>query len=198
MMVARTVRENMWKQCIGVLLLCVSCAHGQIRLAGEVARGSEFRKELGAGLVFILTPTESGWTIGIVPKTKCSEEGDWAAVANAPYRGYNALNLDSSYGITAQEAVKINPREFSFAADCEGYKNEARRLETVLWSYTHPQAEVDDAMAKLGTSRLGKGKLTILDAKVSHAEQDIDGKNYGRIDRLKFRLEVELPGPPKR
>jgi hypothetical protein len=163
------------------------------RFSGEVSRGQEFRKEISAGLELVLTPTESGWTIGIGPKVKCTEHDDWAAVVNAPYRNYNALRLDSSYGVTAQEAVGINPREFVYVTNCDDYQQEAKRLEVVMWPYNHTQAETDDAMAELATLASGKARLTILASKVSPAEQEIAGKNYGRIDYLRFRLDVAPP-----
>jgi hypothetical protein len=74
-------------------------------LTGEVSRGQEYRKEIGAGLVFLLRPSQEGWTIEILPMAPCDKPGDWASVVNAPYRNYNALHVDASYGITAQQAV---------------------------------------------------------------------------------------------
>jgi hypothetical protein len=67
------------------------------------------------------------------------------------------------------------------------------RLQIVLWPYNFSEHELDNARAKLGTSVLGKGRLTILKAKVSQAEHDIEGKNYGKIDWLKFRLNITSP-----
>ncbi|MGA2273761.1 MAG: hypothetical protein ABSH00_09410 [Bryobacteraceae bacterium] len=165
------------------------------RLTGEVSRGQEFQREIGSGLLFQLKPTdEAGWMIRIVPKVFCSEAADFASVVNAPYRNYNSLHVDASYGISASEAVeKMGPREFRFVLTCEDYELESRRLEIVLWGYTHSQQEIDEALAKLGTSPLGRGKLTILESKVSPAEHDIQGKNYGKIDWLKFRLDITFP-----
>jgi len=144
-------------------------------------------------LLFLLKPNDSGWIIGVMPKTRCVENEDWVAVVNAPYRNYNSLHLDASYGITAEEAVKMGPRKLSFVVACEDYKQESRRLKIVLWPYTHSQAETDEALALLGTSPLGKAKLTILNFKVSRTEQDIDGKNFGKIDGLKFKVELSPP-----
>jgi len=162
-------------------------------LVGEVSRGQEYRKEIGSGLLFLLKPTESGWMISVVPKSPCTENGDWASVVNAPYRNYNSLHLDTGYGVTAKEAVGISPREFSFVVTCDDYKRESRRLDIVLWPYRYSQREQDDALAKLGSSPLGKGSLTILNSKTSPADQNIEGKNYGKIDALRFRLDITSP-----
>jgi hypothetical protein len=141
---------------------------------------------------------ETGWMIRIVPEVPCGEKGDFASVVNAPYRYYNSLFLNTDYGVSAKEAMEMNPREFSFVVTCEDYKIESHRLEIVLWSYSYTQQERDEALAKLGTSPLGKGKLTILDSKISPAEREIGGKNYGQIDWLKFRLDITPPAARRR
>jgi hypothetical protein len=174
---------------VALLLAIPVCGQNYVtRLSGEVSRGQEFRRDIGSGLEFVLRPSETGWTISIVPKTKCTDNDDWAGVVNAPYRNYNTLHLDSSYGITAQEAVGISPREFLYVTNCDDYKQEARRLEIVLWPYNYTQQETDDALAKLATLASGKARLTVLEAKVGP----------GRIDSLKFRLDVARPSRPGR
>jgi hypothetical protein len=37
-------------------------------LSGEVTRGQDYRREIGSGVLFLLTATGSGWKIGIIPK----------------------------------------------------------------------------------------------------------------------------------
>jgi hypothetical protein len=162
-------------------------------VSGEVALGHDYGREIGSGLLFLLTATGSGWKIGIVPKAPCSEDGDWASVVNAPYRSYNSLHLDTEYGVTAKEAVDFNPREFSFVTTCADYKRESHGLNIVLWSYAYPQKVADEALIKLGTSPLGKARLTILKSKISLAERNIEGKNYDKIDWIKFRLDITAP-----
>ena len=159
-------------------------------LGGEVFRGQEYRKEIGSGLVFLLKPTDTGWMIGIVPKSACGDNGDWATVVNAPYRNYNALFVDASYGVTAAEAVGFGPRKFSFVMTCDDFKRERHRLEIVLWPNSYSQREADEALAKLGSSPLGRATFSILDSKISRAENNIEGKNYGKIDWLRFRLDI--------
>jgi hypothetical protein len=183
-----------------VLLFAVSgfAQNYVAHLSGEVARGQEFRREIGPGLQFALVPSETGWMIGISPSRRCLEPDDWASVVNAPYRNYNSLYVDTGYGVTAREAVDITPREFSFLTNCEDYKREFRRLEIVLWPADHSQKEADEALATLGTSPLGKGRFTILDSRVSPAADEIEGKNYGKIDWLRFRLDISPPAAPKR
>jgi hypothetical protein len=105
-------------------------------------------------------------------------------VVNPPYRNYNQLWVAVAYGNTASEAVHdFNPRQFLFVLTCADYKLESHRLDIVRWPGNYSQQVGDAARKELGTSPLGKGTFTILNSKVSRAEQDIQGKNY-REDRL--------------
>ncbi len=183
---------------MSAVLLWVSLLSAQERVAhlsGEVFRGQEFRREIGSGLFFVLGPSDTGWIISIEPKTACiTKDDDWAYVVNAPYRNYSALRVDASYGITAKEAVSaMNPRKFSFVVSCADYRLESHRVQVVLWPGNYPPGERDAAFKELATSPQAKAEFTILDSKVSPAAQDIEGKNYGKIDWLKFRLDVQFP-----
>lgn len=135
--------------------------------------------------------------IRIVPKAPCmNARDDWAAVVNSPFRNYNALYVDASYGITAKEAVgAMNPRNFSFVVTCGDFKVEGHRLEVALWPYSYSKGEAEAALAKLGTSQLGKAQFTILHSKVSEAAEDVEGKNYGKIDWMRFDVDFALPLP---
>jgi hypothetical protein len=164
-----------------------------LHFSGKVFNGQEYRKEFASALVLRLTPTFSGWNIGVIPSVPCEPDEDWASVINPPYRGYNALLLDSSYGTTAREAVSYSPRVFHFLLSCGDYKRERRRLEIVLWPYTHSKKVSDDALANLGTSRHGTIKFTILQSKISPADEDVAGRNFGKIDWLRFKVDVSLP-----
>ena len=155
--------------------------------------GHEYQREFAPGLILKLTPNDSGWFIGVVPNAPCKSNDDWAAVITSPYRGYNALDLDSSYGITAKEAVAISPRKLKFLLTCDDYKRESRRLEIVLSPYSYSDEVYDDALAKLGTSRAGAITLTILQSKISPAGEEVEGRNYGKIDWLRFKVDVSLP-----
>ena len=98
-----------------------------------------------------------------------------------------------SYGVTAEEEVADSPREFSFVTNCADYRTESRRLRTVLWPYTATRRDYEDALAKLGTSPLGKGRLWITDSRVSHSDGK-PGEHRGSIRWMKFAVEINLPG----
>ncbi len=163
-----------------------------LRIAGALSRGEAFRKPITPKFDFVLKPNDTGWTISVVPVAACGNSGDWATVVNPPYRNYNALHVDASYGTTAWEAVAWLPREFRFVTTCAGYRQESERLNIVLWPYSFSEREASEALKMLGTTANGQGRFTILDSKVSRAKKEIEGKNYGQIDWLKFEVEITL------
>src|SRR5438067_1221608 len=100
---------------------------------GELSRGHNFRQSIGHGLTLLLTDDGAGWTIGVSPQTATEPQcGDLAWVVNPPFRNYNALYLNASYGMTAQEAVEISPREFNFVLSCAGLKREATFVDRLI------------------------------------------------------------------
>jgi hypothetical protein len=165
------------------------CSAGAICFSGEVSAGGEFRRSLNTELGFVLA---GGWEIAIVPKHPEGDCREFASVVNAPYRAHRDLDIDTSYGWTAEEAVSASPREFRFVTNCSDYRTESERLNIVLWPYTATPQKVNEAMARLGTSRLGKGRLWITDARVSHSDDTADEK-LGRIEWMNFSVEIILP-----
>ena len=166
-----------------------TCATGAICFSGRVSDGNEFRKSLNGELEFVL---QRGWTIAVAPKHPEGECDEFASVVNAPYRAHRDLYIDTSYGWTAEEEVSSSPREFRFVTNCADYRTESDRLDIVLWPYTATKEKADDALAKLGTSPLGEGRLWITDSKVTH-EHDTPDNKRGKIEWMTFTVEITLP-----
>jgi len=171
---------------------------------GEASEGKSFRKDIGHGLDFVLTPASmgggiTGWTIEISPQGKPSDPecGDFVWVVTPPYHSYNDRYIDTSYGTTAQEAVHISPREFNFVLVCKDYLKENERVERVLGSYSYSKQEVDEAMAMLGTSPLGKGRMWIEDSKITPGHDSGTGEGLGAIHWIKFKVEIKFPAAPQ-
>lgn len=165
------------------------CPPRAICFSGTVSEGREFHKALNTELEFALI---DGWTIAIVPKRPEGDCRELASVVNSPYRAHNDLDIDMSYGWTAEEEVTAPPREFRFVTNCKDYKTELERLNIVLWPYAATQQEYEEASAKLGTSPLGKGRLWITDSKISHSGDTPDQK-LGKIEWMTFSVEILLP-----
>jgi hypothetical protein len=189
---------------LAALLICAAATHPAeakeeiVRFQSEVSSGHEFRAPIGHGLVLALKGGAGGWTIVVSPqKTTDPACEDFAWVVNPPFRSYNALDLDASYGITAREAVEISPRKFHFVLSCAGLKRESTFVERLIMSspagMQPTEKQVAEAEAKRGTSPQGHGSLWILDYKISAAPEDIEGKNYGQIDWIRFRVEIRFP-----
>lgn len=166
-----------------------ACSKGAICFAGRVSEGQQFRRALNDELEFVLSPD---WTIMVVPKRAEGACWEFASVVNPPYRAHRDLYINMSYGWTAEEEVADSPREFEFVTNCADFLAESERLNVVLWPYTVSKEKYDDALAKLGTSKLGKGRLWITGSKVSHA-RDTEDEKLGKIEWMSFSVEVVLP-----
>jgi hypothetical protein len=158
------------------------CRSGAICFSGEVSEGQEFRKTLNAELEFVLA---GGFGIAIAPKRPEGDCQEFASVVNSPYRAHRALDIDTSYGWTAEDEVSWSPREFRFVTNCTDLRTESDRLSIVLWPYYATPQKYEEAMAKLGTSPLGKGRLWITDSRIK----------LDKIEWMKFSVEIVLPRP---
>jgi len=166
-----------------------TCSMGAICFSGEVSAGEEFRKSINAELEFVLAP---GWTITVVPKKPEGDCQEFASVVNAPYRAHRDLYIDTTYGWTAEDEVSTTPREFRFVTNCADYRTEYERLSILMWPYYAPTPRsYDEALAKPGTSALGKGRLWITNSKITHVGDTADNK-AGTIEWMKFTVEIML------
>jgi hypothetical protein len=168
-----------------------TCSAGAICFTARVAEGQEYRQTLSKDLEFVLRP---GWNITIVPAHPEGNCNEFASVVNPPYRAHRDLYIDMSYGWTAEEEVSSSPREFDFVTNCADFRTESERLNIVMWPYTATKEKYEEALAKLGTSLVGKGRLWITDSKVSHVHDSAQNKS-GRIEWMSFAVEIRLPRP---
>jgi hypothetical protein len=164
------------------------CATGAICFSGEVVSGHEFRHPINSSLEFVLEP---GWNITVVPKQPEGDCKEFASVVNPPYRAHRELEIDTSYGWTAEDEVYASPRNFYFVTSCADYRAEAQRLGIVLWGDGATEQQYKEAQKKLGTSPLGTARLWIIDSKITHAKDTSD--KSGTIQSMKFAVEIKLP-----
>jgi hypothetical protein len=169
-----------------------ACSAGAICFSGEVSAGKEFRKTINDQLGFVLKPAEPGWTIQVVPRAEAGCD-EFATVVTGPYRYHSDLDIDMSYGTSAEDEVSWSPRRFSFVTNCKDYRTEWDRLQIVLWPYSFTVREVNKAQAELGSSPLGRGRLWITGSKITHTSDTPDDK-LGTIEWMRFTVEIRLPG----
>ncbi len=191
-----------WTIIASLLSLNAGAEDRTIRFSGEVAQKLAFRKDIGHGLDFVLKPLNekhygvlNGWTIEVEPQGKYSDPEctDYLWVVTPPYRFWNHRYLSTEYGNTAQDVVAFSPREFSFVLNCDDYKIERQRVDRVLWPYTYSKDDVDDSLAKLGTSPHGTGRLWIRDSKYTSGDKTTNPVKPGEIHWIKFEVEIKFP-----
>jgi len=73
--------------------------------------------------------------------------------------------------------------------NCTDYRTESKRLEIALWGDGANEQQYKDAVSKLGSSRLGVGRLWITAWKITNA-QDSGGD---KINWMRFSVEIILP-----
>jgi hypothetical protein len=170
-----------------------TCSPQAICFSGEVSNGQEFRHTISPELDFVLQP---GWTIAIALKKPEGDCNEFASVVNAPYRAHRDLYIDTSYGWTAEQEVYASPRSFRFVMNCADYRTESSRLNIALWGDGVTGQKYDEALAKLGTSPLGTGRLWITASHISHSNDTSDNKS-GSIQWMRFTVEIKLPSHNK-
>jgi len=176
--------------------ISITAQENRLPFSGEVSHNQEFRKEIGGGLVFVLAPDEdNGWTISVEPKENPNDPAcdDYVAVATPPYHGENARFINTAYGVPAKDAVSHSRREFAFVTNCADNRREEGWLERVVNPGGYSDKEIKEGYAKLGTSPVGTGVLSILDSRTSPAKETVAGVNLGQIDWLKFEVTITQP-----
>ena len=65
-------------------------------------------------------------------------------------------------------------------------------MELAIYPSAASKQEVDDALAKLGASPLGKGRLWIEDSKVIPGYESGTADDLGAIRWIKFKVEIKI------
>jgi hypothetical protein len=173
------------------------CLH--LSFAGEVSAGQVFERKFTKKLGFRLNPSQSGWTIEVIPYEQTdSGNAGYVWVVNFPYRSYNVRDLDASYGTTAKEAVKYSPRDFNFVLNEQQFKRASDLVEMAIMSRPQSdhrsQQELDkesmDAGQALEALPVAKDRLTIMNSRVADSAEKGD---FGSIEWLKFKVELHVP-----
>ena len=160
---------------------------------GRVNAGQTYRVELSDALVFrldadSLEANPPGWIIRVAPPA--TSDDDYSMVATPPYRFANARYVDTSYGVTAEQALAHTPRAFAFVASPADYASARRALDVLLWPYSFTDAQVDSAGAVLDALPAYPATFFIEGGEVSAPTPTYP---VGRIEWMTFRLEACVP-----
>ena len=163
------------------------------RLRGTVSSGQEFWKEVMPGLLFRLdpeagAPNPTGWTIRVTPVD--SPETDYSMVATPPYRFANPRYVDTGYGMTAQTALSMTPRDFAFVASSRDYNVARGALDVLLWPGNHSEAEVEEARSVMAELPVYPATFSILEGSVRPGDS---ANPNGLIEWMTFEVELCLP-----
>lgn len=191
-------------------------------LEGEVAFGKGFAQPIGNGLSLLLQPIHSGWILRVLPSATppaqigAQDQFDYAEIATPPYQSVTPLSISTDFALRAQDAVGWNPRRFHFAADAGAFARMAAAYAAFAKGGAG-KAVAERALAA-GVARAPEGLFTVLDSRLVPGAADQSGvasavsANFtgtahlldlpspgqatplGRIEWLRFRVELELPG----
>jgi hypothetical protein len=192
-------------------------------LEGELNSGKELSQAIGGGLRVYFQPIASGWILRVLPASGPPGEHDYAELATPPYRSVTPLSISTDFAFRAQDAVGWNPRRFRYATSAASYARLARDYAAVTAPNGTPngtprEAEVDLArdLAR-DLAQTSEGTFTILDARLvpgtadqwkaaaavaahflstAHtliAEPDGHTSPLGRLDWVRFRLQLDVP-----
>jgi hypothetical protein len=162
-----------------------------LRFTGEAKAGEDFRKPIGHGLAFRLDQDQDGWTIEVGPEGRSSCE-DFVSVIATPLRGPQINKINTDYGVSAADAVQ-RTRQFPFVLNEKDCALESARREIILWPYSYPKEEANQALAHFGTSPTGTAVVRFLDSRISPSGRLVQGKDLGKIDWIKFEVTITFP-----
>lgn len=98
--------------------------------------------------------------------------------------------MDTSYGLTADQALSLTPRRFAFVASPEEYAVATEALDILLWPGTHAPEQVEAATATIAALRTYPGTLSILDGGTIPPDS---AHPLGLIEWMSFRVDLCLP-----
>lgn len=162
-----------------------------IVISGELSAGKSFKRDIGQGLTFQLVPSPasfgSGWDIQIVPDNAATGFAEYASIATPPYHQYKPVYLNASYGVTAEQAVKM-VRRFQFVETPEDSQAASVVVNTVV--YTLDWTSHKDSIAAEATKiPVGVGELRVISSRVTPGR---NAEDLGSINRIKFQANLWL------
>lgn len=159
---------------------------------GEVRDENSFDRDIGRGLIFRLVRSPEsygkGWDIQVVPKDVASGFPEYATVATPPYHLYKPTYLNASYGVTAEEAVAMNPRRFQFVETPHDSQAATVVMQTMVYTidwHLHAKQLQEEA----GKIPVGIGELRIMSSRVTKGKNSED---LGSVDQLEFEARFWL------
>ena len=180
------------------MLVAPLCAGPPSRFAGAVRAGQIFRKEIGSGLVFVLSPSDdrgSGWTIEVRP---ADDSDNFVRCVTFPLHGPTEADILSWQFVTEDNErlpeatlATLKRRNFQFVLNRSDQKRACNEMSVVAEGPTHT---AKDGTLVVGTPGyksplLGEGTFYIKAIQLS----GIGRSKHATFDSLSFTVEIMLP-----
>lgn len=160
---------------------------------GHIIKGQSYKKDIGSGLLFKLTPTSGGWSMDIVSNNRGVDDYGFASIATPPFHGTgkNPLEINGEYygpGDATSGLLK-QVSNFIFVLN----KQDADIVAATLNDYT--SGKTLDFDPKI--SFFGKGVFRITDLKLEYASSSSAPfiKSMDFEVRLTFPLDIKTNNP---
>lgn len=176
----------------------------RVHIAGTVRAGEVFRKELGSGLVLVLTPIpdagDSGWTIEIQP---ADGSDNFVRCVTLPLHGSTQADLLAWQFVTPDnerlpesELSGLKKREFQFVLNAADQKKACEEMDAEAYGTpkTAPDGTVIIGNPDYREPPLGSGSFVIKTARLSN----LGAGKHAKLDSLSFEVEITLPASKNR
>lgn len=159
-----------------------------MNFVGHVTRNEVFQKDLGNGLIFKLTPSDTGWNIDITSGDAQHGGYGFASVATPPFRSINSLQVEGWHfrnkDNTAPNDGSVNApqekRDFSFVLN----KKDAGIMASAVQEFT--SGKTLDFISPVQT---GNGEVTIHNLKLGNLKSD----SLAWIDAIDISVTLRFP-----
>ena len=188
--------------CLRVVFLALLAlqvlAQQRFHVAGTLRAGEAFRKDIGRGLILVLTPNDgldSGWTIEVQPADKSD---DFMRCVTLPIHGPTQADILASQFVDDQNEKLPEPalaeqkkRELQFVLNAADQKKACDELDVIAYG---PQKTGKDGTVIIGTPGykgppLGGVTLLIPSVQLSNLGK---GKQ-ARLDSMSFEADLTFP-----
>lgn len=172
----------------------------RIHIAGTVRAGEAFRKEIGSGLVLLLTPIpdsgeDSGWTIEIQP---ADGSDNFVRCVTLPLHGPTQADLlawqfvsPDNERLPESKLSELKKREFQFVLNAADQKKACEEMEAEAYGTpkTAPDGTVIIGNPAYKEPPLGSGSFLIKNVHLSN----LGPGKHAKLDSLSFEVEITLP-----
>jgi len=189
---------------LALTLAAAAVAQPPVRISGSVQAEQTFRKEIGAGLFFVVAPIKSvdstgfGWSLGVEPADGSDR---FERCVATPLHGPTPSDVlawefvtEENENLPEPELAPLKKRVFSYVLNAADQKKACDELDVV--AYGRPAIGKDGAES-IGTPGyreppLGTATVTLKTIQMT----DVGKGKHARFESLSFEAEFAFPQAP--